>query len=34
MHRKMWVYLVVGWLLSILVSPNAVLGMFKAKKAG
>lgn len=33
MNRKVWMYLVIGWLLSILVSPNAVLGMFKAKKA-
>ncbi len=33
MHKKMWMWLVVGWLLSLAVSPTAVLGMFRAKKA-
>lgn len=33
MHKKMWLWLVVGWLLSLAVSPAAVLGMFRAKKA-
>lgn len=33
MNKKVWMYLVIGWLLSILLPPATLLGMFKAKKA-
>lgn len=33
MHRKVWMWFVAGWLLSLALSPTAVLGMFRAKKA-
>lgn len=33
MNRKMWLYILIGWGLSMLISPNALLGMFKSKKA-
>lgn len=31
--HKMWVWFLAGWLLSLAVSPTAVAGMFRAKKA-
>ena len=33
MYKKMWLYLLAGWLISMVISPTAVLGMFKSKKA-
>lgn len=35
MKSKIWVWFLAGWLLSLFVSPNLVLGMFKGggKKA-
>lgn len=33
MHKKLWLWFLAGWLLSLAISPTAVMGMFKAKKA-
>lgn len=33
MNKKIWLYILAGWLLSIVFSPNHVLGMF-GKKSG
>jgi hypothetical protein len=32
MHKKMWLYFLAGWLLSLAFSPTALFGMFRAKK--
>ena len=32
MHKKVWLYFLAGWLLSIVFSPNHVLGMFGKKQ--
>lgn len=34
MTRKVWFWLLVGWLASLLVSPKVVTGMFSKKQAG
>lgn len=33
MHKKMWLYFLAGWLVSMVFSPTAFMGMFRAKKA-
>jgi len=31
MSKKIWVWFLAGWLLSVVISPNHVLGMFGKK---
>ena len=33
MTHKVWFWVLVGWLLSMFFSPQAAMGMFRAKKA-
>jgi hypothetical protein len=33
MKHNVWLYFIAGWLLSIVFSPNHVLGMFGKKAA-
>lgn len=33
MHKKMWLWFLAGWLLSLAIAPTAVMGMFRAKKS-
>ena len=33
MSKKVWMWVLAGWLLSLVITPGSVLGMFKAKKA-
>lgn len=32
--KKLWLWFLAGWLLSLVVSPAAVTGMFRAKAKG
>jgi hypothetical protein len=32
MHKRLWLWFLAGWLLSLAISPTAVMGMFKAGK--
>jgi hypothetical protein len=31
MRKKVWLWFLAGWLLSLLFSPSHVVGMFKSK---
>ena len=33
MNKKLWLWFLAGWLLSMVVSPTTVMGAFRAKKA-
>lgn len=33
MSKKIWLWFLAGWLLSLVVSPTMLLGTFKAKKS-
>lgn len=31
MHKKVWLWFLAGWLLSLVIAPTHVVGMFKSK---
>lgn len=31
MHKRMWLWFLAGWLLSLIISPAHLVGMFKSK---
>lgn len=33
MNKKIALWFLAGWLLSLVISPNHIMGMFKAKKS-